>query len=106
MMFAHSTQNSRNRKSFLILFQNCVLFSSLKWNVSVRSIVLFREISEPCNGANDVVLVEPSNELKEALLRRDTMVNVSAIDTKSISNGGGPKLTVSGKFLLPFHIEE
>jgi hypothetical protein len=44
------------------------------------------------------VIVEPSNELKEAL-QQETMVNVSVLETKSISNSGGSKQTTSGKFV-------
>jgi hypothetical protein len=42
-----------------------------------------------------MVIVEPSNELKLAL-RQDTLVNVRAMETKSISNSAGRKSTKSG----------
>ena len=64
------------------------------------SIVLFREITETDNGGKDAVNVEASKEQSAALpvtLPRETMVPVSAMGTTSISNGCGPKLTISGK---------
>ena len=64
------------------------------------SIVLFREITESNNGGKNAVNVEASKEQSAALpvtLPRETMVPVSAMGTTSISNGYGPKLTISGK---------
>ena len=56
------------------------------------SIVLFRETTETDNGGKDAVNVE-----LPVTLPRETMVPVSAMGTTSISNGCGPKLTISGK---------
>jgi len=42
-----------------------------------------------------MVIVEPSNELKLAL-RQDALVNVRAMETKSISNSAGRKPTLTG----------
>ncbi len=95
MMFVLSTQNSKNRESCPVKFHFIIIFLTEN---SVRSIVIFRETTKHCDGGNNVVIVKPSNELQEALLLRDVMVNVDAMETKSISNNGGPNLTISGKY--------
>jgi hypothetical protein len=95
MMFVLSTQNSKNREYCPLKFP-LTLFAIFLTENSVRSIVIFRETIEPRNRGNNVVIVEPSNELKEAILLQDIMVNVNAMETKSISNSGGPNLTTSG----------
>ena len=68
------------------------------------SVVLFRETTESNNGGKDAVNVEARKEQSAALpatLPRETMVPVSAMGTTSISNGCGPKLTISGKQFFP-----
>lgn len=62
------------------------------------SIVLFREIADSNNGGKEAVKVEPSEDLSNTI-QRDSMVPVSVMGTASISNGHGPKLTISGKHI-------
>lgn len=64
--------------------------------LSYRSIVLFREITDD----NDAVIVEPSKELSSVLVQHDPLVPVSVMRTSSISNmSHDTKLSSSGKLI-------
>ena len=65
--------------------------------LSYRSIVLFREITDD----NDAVIVEPSKELSSVLVQHDPLVPISVMRTSSISNMSGhdTKLSSSGKLI-------
>ena len=100
MTFVRSTQNSRSRELYprddSIFTAPLVSHISLTTPFSCRSILIFREIDSN-KGCKDAIIVQPSKELSLAF-QRATTVPISAMETTSLSNNGGPKVLV-GKSL-------